>query len=113
MSNSAATLMVQQALELAVQHHEAGRLADAETIYQQILLENPDHPDALHLLGVIAHQLGKSEQAATLISNRDTERDVSLAEEDRTSASRAPQEEGRDARSPVEGRAAGRAAGGG
>ena len=43
------TLTHQQALELAVQHHTAGRLTEAETLYQQILQTNPNHPDALHL----------------------------------------------------------------
>ncbi len=31
------TLTIQQSLELAVQHHTQGRLAEAEGIYQQIL----------------------------------------------------------------------------
>ena len=31
------TLTIQQALDLAVQHHTAGRLPQAENIYQQIL----------------------------------------------------------------------------
>ncbi|MFQ6024211.1 MAG: tetratricopeptide repeat protein [Acidiferrobacterales bacterium] len=55
--------MIEQALE----HHRAGRLQQAEVIYRQILRKKPDHPDALHLLGVIALQTGKHEAAATLI----------------------------------------------
>ena len=31
------TLTLQQALDLALQHHVAGRLPEAENIYQQIL----------------------------------------------------------------------------
>jgi len=38
MSEQQQTLTIQQALDLAVQHHNAGRLSEAETIYQQILL---------------------------------------------------------------------------
>ena len=38
--------------------HQAGRLADAEEIYYQILATQPDHFDSLHLLGVIFHQRG-------------------------------------------------------
>lgn len=39
----------------------------AERIYQQVLKVDPKNPDALHLLGVIAHQLGKNELAVQLI----------------------------------------------
>jgi predicted O-linked N-acetylglucosamine transferase (SPINDLY family) len=38
--------------------HQAGRLADAEEMYRQIALAQPDHFDSLHLLGVICHQRG-------------------------------------------------------
>jgi len=54
------TLTLQEAIDLAIQHHTAGDLAKAEGIYQQILQTDPDHPDALHLLGVISHQKGKT-----------------------------------------------------
>ena len=56
-----------QALALAMQHHQAGRLAEAEGLYRQILVVNPRHGDALHLLGVIAHQVGRSDAAIDLI----------------------------------------------
>src|SRR5271168_2480050 len=36
--------------------HQAGRLADAEKIYYQIIEMQPDHFDSLHLLGVIFYQ---------------------------------------------------------
>ena len=62
------TLTIQQALDLAVGHHDSGRLSDAESIYQQILQVEPNHPIALHLLGVIAHQLGKNDLAVELIT---------------------------------------------
>ena len=61
------TLTLQQALDLAVQHHTAGEFTQAESIYRQILEAHPDQPQALHLLGVIAHQRGENEQAVTLI----------------------------------------------
>jgi len=57
------TLTIQQALDLAVQHHTAGRLPEAESIYQQILQSDSNQPVALHLLGVIAHQVGKNDTA--------------------------------------------------
>ena len=50
-------LSLQQALDIAVRHHTAGRLPQAQSMYQQILQINPDQPVALHLLGVIAHQV--------------------------------------------------------
>ena len=58
----------QGALNLAMQHHMAGRLAEAEQVYQQILLTDPDQPDALTLLGLIAHQAGQNDVAVDLIS---------------------------------------------
>jgi len=48
-------------------HHQAGRLPEAEALYRQILQGQPNHPDALHLLGVMAHQAGKHEMAVEYI----------------------------------------------
>ncbi|MCS5659524.1 MAG: tetratricopeptide repeat protein, partial [Dehalococcoidia bacterium] len=62
------TLALEQALDFAMQHHTAGRLPEAEKIYQQILQTDPNHPDALHLLGVIAHQVGQNNRAVDLIT---------------------------------------------
>lgn len=60
-------ISIRQAFELALQHHQAARLAESEVIYRQILAVQPDHPDALHLLGVIAHQHGQHARAVELI----------------------------------------------
>ena len=60
------TLTVQEAMELAVQHHGAGRLSEAGNIYQQILQVEPNHPVALHLLGLIAHQAGNHDTAVEI-----------------------------------------------
>ena len=54
---------IPEALAIAVQHHQAGRLHEAEVIYRRILAADPNHADALHLLGVIAHQRGQHESA--------------------------------------------------
>lgn len=59
---------IAQSLETAMEHHRAGHLSAAEALYREILQANPDHPDALHLLGLIAHQVGKSEIAVQLIA---------------------------------------------
>jgi predicted O-linked N-acetylglucosamine transferase (SPINDLY family) len=58
---------INQALRQALGHHRAGRLAEAETIYRQVLAQAPDHADALHLLGVLALQGGQAELAIDLI----------------------------------------------
>jgi predicted O-linked N-acetylglucosamine transferase (SPINDLY family) len=60
-------MTLDQVLQLALEHHRAGRLADAEPIYRRVLAQHPDHPDALHLLGLIAHQVGRHADAKHLI----------------------------------------------
>ena len=51
----------------ALRHHQAGRLAEAERIYRQILATDAQHADSLHLLGMIAYQGGKYEAAVETI----------------------------------------------
>jgi hypothetical protein len=58
---------IQQAFELALGHHKAGRLAKAEPFYRQILGTQPDHAEALHMLGLLAHQSGHHDVALGLI----------------------------------------------
>jgi protein O-GlcNAc transferase len=60
-------LSVSEALQQAMQHHTAGQLQDAETLYRQILHYQPNHSDALHLLGMIAAQRGDDNTALELI----------------------------------------------
>src|SRR3954463_10978168 len=74
MSNApASNLTIDQAIDVAIRHHEAGRFADAETLYRRVLAAAPEHPVALHYLGVLAHQLGRHADAIPLI-----ERSVAL-----------------------------------
>jgi tetratricopeptide (TPR) repeat protein len=54
-------------LRTAMEHHQAGRLPEAEAIYRRILQTAPNHADALHLLGLIRHQTGQFEAAVDLI----------------------------------------------
>lgn len=61
------TVTIPEALGIAIQHHKAGQLQQAESIYRQILQHQPDHADALHLLGTVALQVGRHEIAAELI----------------------------------------------
>ncbi len=55
------------AFALALRHHQAGRLTEAEGLYRQILAVDPDHADCLHLLGVLAAQAGADDTAEALI----------------------------------------------
>ncbi|HEY1599302.1 MAG TPA: tetratricopeptide repeat protein [Pirellulales bacterium] len=57
-----------EALSIALQHHLAGRRAEAEQLYRQVLDADPDQPDALHLLGVLSHESGQHERAVEYIS---------------------------------------------
>jgi tetratricopeptide (TPR) repeat protein len=68
MNKPAGTQMtLQQALDLAVQHHQAGRLREAEGIYKQILTADPNNVHTLHLLGVLFSQVGQGETAVDYI----------------------------------------------
>jgi tetratricopeptide (TPR) repeat protein len=51
----------------AVRLHRAGRLAEAERIYREILEIDARHADSLNLLGMIAYQGGRHELAAETI----------------------------------------------
>jgi predicted O-linked N-acetylglucosamine transferase (SPINDLY family) len=50
----------QSAFQAALAHHRAGRLPQAEAMYQQILQVDSQHPDALHMLGLVAAQMGNT-----------------------------------------------------
>src|SRR5205807_868520 len=62
-----ATMSIEQALALAVEHHDAGRLPKAESIYRQILSHVPDHPETLRMLALLAYQVGRATDALPLI----------------------------------------------
>jgi Flp pilus assembly protein TadD len=49
-------------------HHQAGRLPQAEACYRKILAAEPSNVNALHLLGVLARQMGQRRAAVDLIS---------------------------------------------
>jgi len=56
----------EQAIQIAVKHYEAGQLQQSEAICRQLLALDPNQGDALHLLGLIAHQV-RHPDAAVLI----------------------------------------------
>ncbi|MGD0389079.1 MAG: tetratricopeptide repeat protein [Tepidisphaeraceae bacterium] len=58
---------IEQAMQIAVQNQQAGKLGEAELIYRQILAGQPNHANALHLLGAIAIQVGRLDAGIELI----------------------------------------------
>ncbi len=63
--------MADEALRLqvagAIEHHRAGRLAEAESLYRACLSTDADCIDALHLLGVTLRQRGQAAEAEPLL----------------------------------------------
>jgi tetratricopeptide (TPR) repeat protein len=57
-----------QAMAAAIRQHEAGNLSVAERMYRQILCQQPEHPDVLHLLGAALGQQGKLDEAIAMIN---------------------------------------------
>ncbi len=60
---AAAASLLKEAFRL----HQSGQLDQAEKFYRQVLTVQPDHGDALHLLGVVCYQTGRFAEAAALI----------------------------------------------
>lgn len=59
---------LREVLTLALSHHQAGRLDDAERIYRRVLAADPAQPDALHLLGVVMMARGDHGAAHELLT---------------------------------------------
>jgi protein O-GlcNAc transferase len=59
---------VAEAMQIAIARHNAGDLPGAEAIYRQVLGVEPHNVQALHLLGLIAYQVGQFEAAMQLIA---------------------------------------------
>jgi predicted O-linked N-acetylglucosamine transferase (SPINDLY family) len=58
---------IDQAIQIALQHHRAGRLAEADGIYGQILAQQPGHAQALYLRGTLASQVNRNDIAISLL----------------------------------------------
>jgi len=58
---------ITEALALAFQHHQAGRLELAEELYRRVLAAEPAQADAWHLWGLIAQQTGQLDEAVQRI----------------------------------------------
>lgn len=57
------TTMLRQAVEV----HQSGQLDAAEASYRKVLHKQAGQPDALHFLGVLCHQRGRSDEGIRLI----------------------------------------------
>ncbi|MDB5654941.1 MAG: hypothetical protein JWQ94_2554 [Tardiphaga sp.] len=54
-------------LQAGLDLHQRGRLPEAEAVYRNVLKLQPEQPDALHLLGVVANHDKRHAEAAELI----------------------------------------------
>ena len=50
-------------LPVAIQHYQAGRLKEAEALFNRVIAQQPENSEAMYRLGTIAHQQGKLETA--------------------------------------------------
>jgi tetratricopeptide (TPR) repeat protein/2-polyprenyl-3-methyl-5-hydroxy-6-metoxy-1,4-benzoquinol methylase len=64
---SPANPALEHVFALALQHHRAGRLQQAQNLYRQTLAIEPQHAQSLHYLGVLALQAGRPDTAVDLI----------------------------------------------
>jgi len=58
----------QSTLSLAIETHQAGRFAEAASLYRNLLLADPQIAEGLHLFGVLMHQIGQPQTAVELIA---------------------------------------------
>lgn len=61
-------LSVDQAFAIGLEHHQAGRLAEAEPVYRQILAVAPGHEEANHHLAIIGIQVGQLAPAVEILT---------------------------------------------
>ena len=52
----------------ALAHHRAGRLYDAVAVYEEMLTNQPDHPDILNNFGACLMDLGRGKQRSIFFS---------------------------------------------
>jgi predicted TPR repeat methyltransferase len=60
-------LTLDEAVALAILLQKNEQFAEAHELYRRVLAAAPDHVDALHYAGVLAHQQGQSDEAVALI----------------------------------------------
>jgi predicted TPR repeat methyltransferase len=60
-------LTLDEAITVAILLQKHEQLAEAQELFRRVLEMAPDHPQALHYAGVLAHQQGRSDEAIGLI----------------------------------------------
>jgi predicted TPR repeat methyltransferase len=60
-------LTLEEAVSIAIFLQKNEQLDEADAVYRRILEAAPNHYDALHYAGVLAHQQGRSDEAVALI----------------------------------------------
>src|ERR1700722_11105794 len=55
-------------MQIAAEHHRAGRAAAARAMYQEVLALDPRHADALFLLAMLERQAGRLDEARRLLN---------------------------------------------
>jgi len=65
---------ISEAMRLATEHHQAGRLPEAEAIYRAVLESDPGHAGASYNLALIALQQGRAREAVPVMRDA-TERE--------------------------------------
>jgi predicted TPR repeat methyltransferase len=66
-SSAQRAVSLDEAMSMAIFFQKNGQLEDAQGIYRKVLELVPDHVDALHYCGVLAHQMGDSDAGVALI----------------------------------------------
>jgi tetratricopeptide (TPR) repeat protein len=72
-------LTVAEAIALALKHYQNNDLAAAERSCNEILQADPGHAEATHLLGMIAHRVGKHDKAVEYIQKAITLQELGKA----------------------------------
>src|SRR5436190_17799703 len=63
---------IESVLDQAIKLHQSRRFAEAEALYRRILESDPQNFDALHLLGLLAHNVGRNQEAIELMSRAES-----------------------------------------
>ena len=59
-------MSIQQAYELGVSNHQNGKLAEAETLYRQVLSRDPNFAPGYYMLAVLGQDVGRTADALVL-----------------------------------------------
>lgn len=57
----------ERSYEEARRLHQAGRLQDALRLYQHVIAGNPGHGGAMHMMGLVAYEIGRTDTAVDLL----------------------------------------------